>query len=537
MLPDSRARPWPLWLLMIACAGGQGCGGADERPDAGPAVAATPAPALRVVALTDLQGYLEPCGCSENMLGGIDRFAARVAALADEAPTLFVAAGDLFHGPEQHAGPAAEDAERWRREAARDVLAGLGLAATVPGAEDLAHRAELSALLAADPFPLVVAGELPGDDASPLRTQAGVLVAVGELRVGVLGVTSVLAPGPSLAAARAEAERLRSEGAQLLVALVSGDRRLARDVREATGARLVVQGGIGRAEALAPSRDGDGWLLHGGRQGQGVLVADLHRPRSPGDDVDLSAWSMATAGEALDDEIAALERRIAGWRAEGRAGAAVDRQVARHATLKAEREALRPPPFPAEGPAFEARWIALGAEAPKDAAVGRRLRRLDRRINTHNQAAFADRRPPPVPEGEAGYVGSATCRSCHGAAYEWWRGTPHGRAYATLEDLDKEFHLDCVGCHVTGYEEPGGATVTWNRDGALTDVGCESCHGPGSLHVAEPAAHVPPVAPPESLCVGCHNEEHSTAFVFAGYRALLRGPGHGLPSPDAAGSR
>ena len=520
--------PLPLGLvaLFAACASGKGCG-SEARPDAG--AASKPPPELRVVALTDLQGFLEPCGCSENMLGGIDRFAARMTALRSEAPTLFVAAGDLFHGPTAHGGPEATEALRWRGETIRDVLADLGLAAMTPGAEDLAHPAALTSLLEGAPFPLLAAGAPPLAEASPFPPAAGVLASVGSFRVGLVGVTDAVPRELSLEAARAEASRLRDGGAKLIVALVSGDRRLARDVRAATRARLVVHGGLGRAEALPPSRDEDAWLVHGGRQGQGVLVVDLYRPEAVGVGVDLSAWSVESAAGALDEEIAALERRLAGWRDEGRSGPAVERQAARLAAQRAERAALTPPPFPEAGPAFDARWIALGGDAPRDAAVAERLRALDRRINAHNREAFADRRPPPVPEGEAGYVGSTRCQSCHAAAYDWWRGTPHGQAYATLEDLDKEFHLDCVGCHVTGYERPGGATVGWNLEGALADVGCETCHGPGSLHVSSPAAHVPPVETPESRCVSCHNEEHSTAFVYAGYRALLRGPGHGLP--------
>ena len=40
--------------------------------------------------------------------------------------------------------------------------------------------------------------------------------------------------------------------------------------------------------------------------------------------------------------------------------------------------------------------------------------------------------------------------------------TSHGRAYATLEQRNKQFNLSCVGCHVTGYDQPGGATVVHN---------------------------------------------------------------------------
>ncbi|MEM1417030.1 MAG: multiheme c-type cytochrome [Myxococcota bacterium] len=529
-------------LALVALAGSSArCGGGESREEpAEPAATPTPAPALRVVALTDLQGYLEPCGCSQNMLGGIDRFAARVRALQAEAPTLFVAAGDLFFGPEAHGGPTAEDAARWRGETIRDVLGGLGLAAVAPGAEDLAHPAALAVLMEDAAFPLLgVAPEPGGADADD--TEEGApdvtltptsLATVGDRTIGILGVTPGAGDLPG--AARAAAESLRAQGATLVVALVSGDRRLARDVLAASDAALVVQGGIGRADAMPPSREGSGWIVHGGRQGQGVLVADLHRPGAEGEATDLSAWSVEVDAASLDEEIASLTERLRGWEAEGRTGPAIDRQRARLAALEAERAGLAPPPFPAEGPAFEGRWIALGDDAPKDAAVGERLRTLDRRINAHNREAFAERRPPEVTAGRAGYVGSASCQSCHGEAYAWWQGTPHGRAYATLTELDKEFHLDCVGCHVTGYERPGGSTVTWNLEGALVNVGCETCHGPGSLHVRAPTAHALPAEAPESLCVSCHNEEHSTGFVYAGYSAMLRAPGHGLPSARAA---
>ena len=67
----------------------------------------------------------------------------------------------------------------------------------------------------------------------------------------------------------------------------------------------------------------------------------------------------------------------------------------------------------------------------------------------------------------------ARCQGCHQQAYTWWRGTPHGRAYETLTSRHKEFHLECVGCHVTGYELPGGSTVTHNMDGAAPTLGLQ----------------------------------------------------------------
>jgi hypothetical protein len=143
-------------------------------------------------------------------------------------------------------------------------------------------------------------------------------------------------------------------------------------------------------------------------------------------------------------------------------------------------------------------------------------------------------KPIPVPAGMPGYVGSERCKDCHAPAFEWWRGHAHGRAYETLVKVDKEFSLKCVSCHVTGYGKPGGAAVVHNQ--GLVDVGCESCHGPASLHVqdrdTEEAKNVK-LEVPETQCVQCHNEEHSDQFEYAKYKQELMAPGHGEPVKPA----
>ncbi|MGD8605678.1 MAG: hypothetical protein PVH21_00195, partial [Myxococcales bacterium] len=41
-------------------------------------------PDLRLAIVTDLKGYLEPCGCTSSPLGGIDHLAAQVRKLHEE---------------------------------------------------------------------------------------------------------------------------------------------------------------------------------------------------------------------------------------------------------------------------------------------------------------------------------------------------------------------------------------------------------------------------------------------------------------------
>jgi hypothetical protein len=153
----------------------------------------------------------------------------------------------------------------------------------------------------------------------------------------------------------------------------------------------------------------------------------------------------------------------------------------------------------------------------------------DSRINDHNRVVFADLKPPPLAAGAPAYVGAQACQGCHAAAYTWWTKTAHGNAYATLENRHKQFNLSCVGCHVTGYNKPGGAAVVQNT--GLVNVGCESCHGPASAHVANPGAKPALVtrAPQAAVCLECHNPEHSDRFEFEAYRARMVVPGHGLP--------
>ncbi|MBM3993181.1 MAG: hypothetical protein FJ303_03350 [Planctomycetes bacterium] len=124
---------------------------------------------------------------------------------------------------------------------------------------------------------------------------------------------------------------------------------------------------------------------------------------------------------------------------------------------------------------------------------------------------------PPQNEGglKATYVGSARCGECHTDAYNLWvkeakdKKVAHGNATMTLEKLTnpsgRHFDPECMSCHTTGFKNPGGyldfipvnnvkrwpakpgvaptAEKIAGHNKNTRGVGCESCHGPGSLHV------------------------------------------------------
>jgi len=49
------------------------------------------------------------------------------------------------------------------------------------------------------------------------------------------------------------------------------------------------------------------------------------------------------------------------------------------------------------------------------------------------------------------FVGSATCKTCHIAAWTSWKATKHSHAYHTLEVAGHETDPDCLTCHTVGF--------------------------------------------------------------------------------------
>ncbi|MFW5925815.1 MAG: multiheme c-type cytochrome [Myxococcota bacterium] len=542
--PPTPLARWAAVAALATLAGG--CPDGDVRKDAIPE---RPRPTLRLVVATDLAGTLEPCGCTSRPLGGIDRLAAAVADVREAGvPTLTLHAGDLFFGPAPHApGEETPAQELWKAETVAQVLARIGLDAATPGARDVGHGApRFAALAEAVEAPVLASGvrlTLPGsgeDDEPRTRSLEGAWMRqVGDTKVGVVGVLwpdpaadwpeGFAGPSDPIAAAAKRAKGLRSDGADIVLALMHGSRRQARDLGRRLPVDFVIMGGLSEEEVIPPSGAGDGLLLHAGRQGQGVLTVDVWA-RGEGSWQDVGELGRKTDRERLEGRIAELKARIAAWKDDPSVSDDdVKAQKTRLAGMRDELEALTRPAALPSGNAIAARYRELPAEAPRAPAVTKVLEQFFRKVNAHNRRVYADAEPRPVPEDEAGFVGSEACASCHRPAHDWWKSTPHGRAYATLEERHKEFNLDCVSCHVTGYGEPGGSTVTHVDD--LKNVGCESCHGPGGWHVDNPdePLRFMRTEVPENVCVSCHNPEHSDLFQYEAYRNVLIMPGHGLP--------
>jgi peroxiredoxin len=126
---------------------------------------------------------------------------------------------------------------------------------------------------------------------------------------------------------------------------------------------------------------------------------------------------------------------------------------------------------------------------------------------------------------DADYVGSDACKSCHEAEFATWLASPHGQALKSLESEQAAEKAECLPCHTTGFGLPGGfdASQAARNPPDLARVGCESCHGPGSLHVPENAERFSTTLSLGDkcdscvilqVCGSCHDEDRDPGFEF-----------------------
>lgn len=158
--------------------------------------------------------------------------------------------------------------------------------------------------------------------------------------------------------------------------------------------------------------------------------------------------------------------------------------------------------------------------------------------------------------GDYSYMGVDNCKMCHkkvekGNQFGVWSESKHATAFETLKSEESvkvaaEMGIEgspteaeeCLTCHVTGWGKAKGyevldAEFVANADNARAvkknnskaNVGCESCHGPGSGYKSKTtmegirngeieAASVGLWASTAEVCKTCHNEKSPTYKEF-----------------------
>lgn len=133
----------------------------------------------------------------------------------------------------------------------------------------------------------------------------------------------------------------------------------------------------------------------------------------------------------------------------------------------------------------------------------------------------------------ASYVGGKACALCHQTAAEAWAKSKHAHAWQALVDGENDpkrygwpvtKYPDCVACHAVGYREQTGF-VDAATTPTLANVDCERCHGAGSAHGEDPAAHRLGLiggVQASVLCVQCHDFDQSPTFVYGDKWPLIQ---------------
>lgn len=104
----------------------------------------------------------------------------------------------------------------------------------------------------------------------------------------------------------------------------------------------------------------------------------------------------------------------------------------------------------------------------------------------------------------------AACESCHSDKIAKWKSSDHAMAYDTLVKKSKQYDPNCLKCHTTRYNQPGGFDMK-SPQLELANVQCESCHGSASEHLND-ASKKPAPRPAMSLCLKCHTVDRCPGF-------------------------
>lgn len=499
-----------LFIVLVASLGA--CAKNEVRKPSSETAKATPTvpKGVSVFLTSELKGYLGPCGCSENMRGGIARAAFQIAEARKSQTAVFYfdAGNTLFE--RRVLPPETVPEQELKAAALASALKAMGLNGKRVADFDDVRGADFRKSLA-----------LP-----ELKPEEPVVFEAQGIRLAVVSA-------PASETLVKAASQARAEGAQVVLVLLAEDWATALKVSSepSLDADLVLVAGKGEGLAAENNRllRSRVPLVQLQDRGRSLLRLDF-APNGEG----RFAW--LNTGAETERELAGLEQRIELLRAQvNEPSLAPELLALRKAKLEeimTRREALasQGTPWPTGKNAYSARFIPLESSLPSLPAVDAIVTAFDREVGKLN-VEWAKTHPslcPPAGPQTAQFVGSQECRYCHEDAFALWEKSKHASSYAALEAKGKNFHLECIGCHVLGFKQPGGVCRIDLVKGR-SHVGCESCHGPGSVHVATLTQDTIAKGNDSQQCQSCHDTTNSPHFNFQEYLAKILGPGHGQP--------
>ncbi|MDF1812098.1 MAG: multiheme c-type cytochrome [Verrucomicrobiales bacterium] len=181
-------------------------------------------------------------------------------------------------------------------------------------------------------------------------------------------------------------------------------------------------------------------------------------------------------------------------------------------------------------PEFDIHLMEEGIpQSPEILAISKEYRELIRNTELAIDTPGSASDDSVIPGSDFGheYTGSQSCAACHPTAYAAWQKSRHAHAFTTLVKGRTDADPNCIGCHSVGFGETSGYRREYGET-RLTNVGCESCHGPGSEHIKQRALGDPSKVTFQfrplgaSDCTKCHHGEFSRPFKWEEFWPLIR---------------
>jgi hypothetical protein len=425
----------------------------------------TPPPAtlnLPVYFTCDTHGRLEPCGCFTGQLGGLTRLKTVLDHEAS-AGALRVDVGDAVGGPEDY------DLIEYRY-ILRAFAAMKYDALNIGQREAQFSAAQLEEIKRTSPVPILSANLLNQTNRQPIF-DSWRIVQRGAFRIAIIGVLDPNGPG-------------RKPGAGLLV----GDMEAAiqRCLGELQGrADLTVLLAFTDEATLAR-------LAREFYECQVILGGKVSQPAQELSRVNRSVIYFVTN--------------------ESRALGILNLQLATDAPLQVTANEIR----------------LLNEQIPQDEAFRQMMQDYRQEVR-HTRLTVDDPNQLgadqiPGVRTAAAFVGTDKCLSCHPSAGEKWTTSAHRYAFKALVDNRADADPKCISCHTVGFGSPSGYRREFGA-GQLVNVGCESCHGPGSLHVREregdTSVHFTFRPLYAGDCQKCHYGEFSRPFDWNQFWPLI----------------
>jgi hypothetical protein len=456
----------------------------------------------------ELRGELQPCGCPTVPYGGFSRREQYLSQLSGEGRPVFqFDAGDaLLKGVSSDRSYVEE-----RSSAILDLMRLVGVDVMVPGPSDFA--AVGLGRLGGDLGFSVVSATWANPDGSLVFSGSKVITKDG-FSIGVVGLSAPVlsesegAPGwiDPVVAATQELEGMPQ--VDLVVAVSNlGPVENARIAEEVDGLAMIMSGVGGSS-----GHTGGTPVIETPARGRYVSTVRLRIASDSSEPVRSDPNSVAPVVDF--DRWEESRRRVLGL------SAAVD--VAEESlerssqTLSARADLLEISGLGLNLGLIEDRPLGTAFDVDEENSHSHiRVQSFLRSVENIAEASVAEVSTIDHDVGE--YQTSAGCVACHSGEFARWTFTDHKLSTINLTATGEQENPECLGCHTTGYGEPGGfAEANQFNLSRFGGIQCEACHGPLSNH--PDSGSPPPVIPGEETCLGCHDEANSPDFNYQEYQ-------------------